>query len=65
MQYPVCKHCGGHDITADAMAYWDKTTREWTLETTYDQKYCQSCEGETSIIWVKEDQKLLSVGEHK
>lgn len=45
----VCTCCGSTDVRADAWAEWDIDAGEWVLSSTYDNKWCESCEGETRL----------------
>lgn len=45
----ICKACGSEDIRSDAWASWDKHTQEWELSTTFENYYCNNCEGECQI----------------
>lgn len=49
----VCKYCGSEDVRADAWAEWDFDKQEWVLAETYDNEYCNSCEGDTKVIDVE------------
>lgn len=44
----VCGHCGGDNVTRDAVAEW--TGREWILRAVLDNSDCDDCCGETRII---------------
>ncbi len=45
----VCTKCGSTDVRLDAWAVWNTDTQQWELEQTFDQAYCNGCEGDTSI----------------
>ena len=50
---PVTKHCvacGGQNVMRDAWATWDAELQLWVLGSTFDQAYCEDCDGETSIV---------------
>jgi len=44
-----CTHCGSDDILIDAWAVWDVETQQAVLHSTYDNWYCESCEGECNV----------------
>lgn len=46
----VCKACGSDDVKLDAWAVWDIDKQDWVLGYTFDDSFCESCEGETTII---------------
>jgi hypothetical protein len=48
----VCNLCGSDDIAADAWAQWDIETQQWELLSTYDDKFCRSCETECKPVTV-------------
>lgn len=45
----VCAHCGSDNVRRDAFAEWDIDNQDWVLSHTFDDAYCEACEGETSI----------------
>lgn len=45
----VCSHCGSEEVKRDAWATWSTETQEWELSDTFDNAYCDDCDGETSI----------------
>jgi len=45
----ICSTCGSTDVRADAWAEWDIETGQWVLSSTYDNKWCETCEGETKL----------------
>lgn len=49
-RYPqeVCSHCGSQNIKVDAYAEQNPQTGEWELAQTFDDAYCEDCEGECS-----------------
>lgn len=53
---PVCTQCGSDDVLADAYAWWDVDKQEWALSNTFDNSYCEDCEGECSLEWVPADE---------
>lgn len=50
---PVCSGCGSEDVRTDAWATWDHEAQEWVLSSTYDDAYCNTCRGETSLKWTE------------
>lgn len=52
----VCGTCGSEDVVLDAWAEWDIESQEWVLGQTFDQAFCNACEGECTI----EDSPLAS-----
>lgn len=45
----ICSTCGSTDVRADAWAEWDIEAGQWVLTDTYDNKWCETCEGETKL----------------
>ena len=45
----VCTTCGSDDVVRDAWAAWDKDTQAWELHSIYDNAFCNTCSGETTI----------------
>lgn len=45
----ICSTCGSTDVRADAWAEWDIDAGKWVLSDTYDNKWCEDCEGETKL----------------
>ena len=54
----ICSHCGSLDVRADAWAEWDSTLAEWVLHSTYDAKYCETCEEEARLLEVDEANQI-------
>lgn len=50
---PVCEECGSDNVWVDATAAWDIATQKWVLESTFQQEYCEQCDGETTLEWVE------------
>ena len=50
---PVCARCGSERVVTDAWACWNREAGLWELETQFDQAYCQGCEAETQVQWVR------------
>jgi hypothetical protein len=54
-KYPVCSTCGSFNVQKDAWAEWDHDAQGWELHSTYDNCFCEACEGECSLEWRKGD----------
>lgn len=52
IRYPVCSYCGSDEIKFDAYSIWDKENQEYKVDQTFDEVYCEKCEGETSVNWL-------------
>lgn len=48
---PVCAECGSDNVWVDATASWDIGQQRWVLENTFQQEYCEKCDGETTFEW--------------
>ena len=44
-----CAKCDSAEVYQDAWAQWDTEKQCWELGPTFDQAFCQQCEGETEI----------------
>ena len=44
-----CGTCGSTDVVQDAWAEWSEEHQQWDLQNTFDNSYCNTCEGECSI----------------
>jgi len=44
---PVCDDCG-NEIIVDAWAGWDFEGQKWELQTTFDEAFCETCDGGTN-----------------
>lgn len=44
-----CSHCGSEQVLLDAWAEWDVQQQEWVLQNVFQQAYCETCDGETTI----------------
>jgi hypothetical protein len=51
----VCNTCGSDEVFADAWASWSPETNQWVLETVFEYRHCQACEGETNLKKVELD----------
>lgn len=56
MKHPECSVCGCDQLLRDAYANWDHKKQDWVIHSVFDDFYCPDCEGETSIIWVEDEQ---------
>lgn len=45
----ICSTCGTSDVLRDAWASWNPEAQTWELEQTFDNAYCNQCEGEVSL----------------
>jgi hypothetical protein len=45
----ICSHCKSDNVLRDAWAEWDIDKQEWVLHATYDETFCEDCEGSTSV----------------
>lgn len=51
---PTCGHCGSESILNDAWATYNSETGEWELAATFDNGYCEDCDGPiSSFVWVE------------
>lgn len=57
-QHPICRHCKGENILADAYAEWDEDAGNWSLTTTFDNYICNDCGGECRVEWVDVPQEV-------
>lgn len=44
----ICTKCKSDNVVCDAWAAWDFDTQTWVVENTFDQTFCNTCEGECS-----------------
>lgn len=52
-QRPVCKDCGGINISVDATAVWNYRKKDWDLSGVMDGGYCNDCDREQKFFdWV-------------
>lgn len=45
----ACTTCGSQEVLRDAWAAWDVDAQDWVLRQTFDDAYCQECDGPTKI----------------
>ena len=50
----ICATCGSENIRSDAYASWDVDAGDWELHSVYDEKYCEVCETDVSLLAVDE-----------
>jgi len=57
----TCCTCGGENVLIDAWAAWSFEKQEWELQNTFQQAYCEDCDGETSWegVLVKEPAPVI------
>ncbi len=60
---PVCRTCGGVDVLLDAWAIWSVENQVWELGATFDNGFCNTCNGETRFFeWISiEEHRRLSI----
>lgn len=46
----VCATCGSDEVKCDAWAAWSVDRQQWEVENTFDNSYCDTCEGECRIL---------------
>lgn len=54
----ICRHCGSTEVYADATARWNASKGEWIMSCVHDDRYCDQCGGEASLIEVDEAEGL-------
>ena len=52
---PICRHCGSERVAKDAFACWNPESGLWELESVFDAAHCHQCEGQTKLVWIKQD----------
>jgi hypothetical protein len=45
----VCKHCRSERIYQNCDAKWDVQKQSWFISDTWNNYYCQECDGEARI----------------
>ncbi len=53
--YPVCSGCGGTDVKFDAWVVWDHNSQQYDLDNTFDDTFCEDCDGSCSVKWLEGD----------
>ena len=46
----VCKKCGSTCVLCDAFAEWDEEKQEWVIASTFENSFCEGCDGECIIV---------------
>ena len=52
---PRCKACGSERVARDAWACWNSDSGLWELENVFDGAHCHQCEGETTLVWSRQE----------
>lgn len=52
---PRCQTCGSERLAKDAWACWNPETGLWELEHVFDDDHCHQCEGETKLVWSRQE----------
>jgi hypothetical protein len=47
---PVCQNCGSEDVLVDAYAAWNSEDYKYEVELTFDEWFCNGCDGTTKRI---------------
>jgi len=50
----LCSACGGSNVLRDATVAWSIESKMWELASVQDQAYCEDCDGETTLVRVRE-----------
>lgn len=58
----VCMYCGSTHVKRDAWAGWDAEGQRWVLDGMYDNAFCETCEGEATVVTVSEDDVIDCAG---
>ena len=45
----ICTHCGSSDVVFDAYAEWNPETQEFEIYNTFDDSWCNECEGANTV----------------
>ncbi len=53
---PRCKSCGSERVVKDAWACFNPESGLWELEAVFDHEHCHQCEGDTKLVWSKQDE---------
>lgn len=48
---PTCPHCGGANVTADAICTWNMAQQVWEYQELTDSYFCATCE--ETLKWVE------------
>ncbi|MFD1156816.1 DUF3768 domain-containing protein [Roseovarius aestuarii] len=52
---PRCQCCGSERVARDAWACWNPESGLWELENVFDDAHCHKCEGETKLVWARQE----------
>ncbi|WP_317056548.1 DUF3768 domain-containing protein [Roseovarius rhodophyticola] len=52
---PRCEKCGSERVVKDACACWNPDSGLWELENIYNDAHCHQCEGQTKLVWSKQE----------
>ena len=52
---PRCQACGSERVARDAWACWNPESGLWELENVFDDAHCHQCEGETTLVWSRQE----------
>jgi hypothetical protein len=47
--------CGFREVERDAWAQWDEENQVWEVGATFDNAYCDACDGETNLVCIDLD----------
>ena len=50
-----CQTCGSERVVKDAWACWNPESGLWELENVFDDAHCHQCEGETKLVWSRQE----------
>lgn len=45
----ICRHCKSENITQTCDAKWDTDKQSWFINDTWNNYYCQECDGEARV----------------
>ena len=57
----ICSDCKSDDVLADAYAEWDTDTQKWVISNTFDNAFCNSCNGEANLIKIKVTDEYMEI----
>lgn len=52
-----CSGCGSENVVTDAFAAFHYATQTWELHSTFDNAFCEECDGECRIEMVDDNDK--------
>jgi hypothetical protein len=47
---PICGHCGSKQVLTDAWAVWSVERQDWEVKATFDNAWCEECNGEQRYL---------------